>query len=146
MPVSRSQELWRQCSVKEFAALNLLAPSTQFSNSLAGLHQFHANSATLQLAKPSQILSDSLNSVFLFARNRYYLSPARSLRFFWNKVTTNIHQQLEILRLMRLPGLADFLRTDPRFRYKFLFPDYLVQGLSTVERAAWCPASLQASP
>jgi len=79
--------------------------------------------------------ADSLGSVLIFARDRYYQSPARVLRFLWG-VSTSIPLQFEILRLMRFPAYADFLRTDPRFRFKFLIRDYLVRGLSTAQRTA----------
>jgi uncharacterized protein VirK/YbjX len=37
---------------------------------------------------------------------------------------------------MRFPAFADLLRTDPRFRFKFLIRDYLVRGFSTAQRTA----------
>jgi uncharacterized protein VirK/YbjX len=77
----------------------------------------------------------SPGSVLLFARDRYYLSPARIFRFLWG-VSTDIPRQLEIFRLMRIPAYADFLLADPRFRFKFLIRNYLVRGLSTAQRTA----------
>jgi uncharacterized protein VirK/YbjX len=37
---------------------------------------------------------------------------------------------------MSFPAFANFLRTEPRFRFKFLIRDYLVRGFSTAERTA----------
>lgn len=79
--------------------------------------------------------TSSIQSMLVFARDRYYLSPARVLRFLWS-VSSDIPRQLEIFRLMRIPVFADFLRTDPRFRFKCLIRDYLVRGLSTSQRSA----------
>jgi len=79
--------------------------------------------------------ADPLGPVVIFARDRYYWSPARVVRILWG-VSTNIPRQLEILRIMRFPAYADFLRTDPRFRFKFLIRDYLVRDFSTAQRAA----------
>jgi len=37
---------------------------------------------------------------------------------------------------MRFPAFAEFLQTNPRFRFKFLIRDYLVRGFSTAQRTA----------
>jgi uncharacterized protein VirK/YbjX len=71
----------------------------------------------------------------MFARNKYYWSPARFFRNLGG-VSTNIPRQIEIFRIMRFPIYADFARTEPRFRFRFLIRDYLVRGFSTGRRAA----------
>lgn len=76
-----------------------------------------------------------VRSLLLFAREKYYWSPARVFRTLLG-VSTNLPRQIEILRLMRFPAYAEFLRADPRFRFKFLIRDYLVRGFSTGQRAA----------
>jgi uncharacterized protein VirK/YbjX len=76
-----------------------------------------------------------IGSVLIFARDRYYWSPARLFRNLWG-VSTNIRRLIEILRILRFPAYAEFLRTDPRLRFRFLIRDYLVRGLSTRQRAA----------
>ena len=87
-------------------------------------------------AQPTaEATADSLGSVLIFARSRYYWSPARVIRILWG-VLTNIPEQFELLRIMRFPAFADFLRTDPRFRFKFLIRDYLVRDFSTAQRTA----------
>ena len=76
-----------------------------------------------------------LGSVLIFARDRYYWSPARMFRNLWG-VSTNILRLIEILRILRFPAYAEFVRTDPRVRFRFLIRDYLVRGMSTRQRAA----------
>ena len=83
----------------------------------------------------AEATADSLGSVLIFARSRYYWSPARVTRILWG-VLTNIPQQFELLRIMRFPAFVDLLRTDPRFRFKFLIRDYLVRDFSTAQRTA----------
>jgi uncharacterized protein VirK/YbjX len=79
--------------------------------------------------------AEPLGSVLIFARDRYYWSPTRVVRLLWG-VLTNIPRQLEILRIMTFPPFKDFVRTDPRFRFRFLIRDYLVRGFSIAERTA----------
>jgi uncharacterized protein VirK/YbjX len=84
-------------------------------------------------------------SVLLFARERYYWSPARAFRVL-KGLSTNLPLQIKLLRIMRVPAYAEFafcwltryffLPTDPRFRFKFLVRDYPVRGFSTGQRAA----------
>jgi len=88
-----------------------------------------------QQTLPADPVSGRRGSVFAFALNRYYWSPARLVRNLWG-IATNIPRQLQILRIMKYPIYAEFLRNDPRFRFKFLIRDYLVRGLSTGQRAA----------
>jgi uncharacterized protein VirK/YbjX len=83
----------------------------------------------------SEPAADSLGSVWNFARNQCHRSPARVLRFL-SDVSTDVPRQLEILRLMRVPAFADFIKANPRFRFKFLIPDYLVRGFSTAQQSA----------
>lgn len=80
------------------------------------------------------LAEDRLRSLLLFAKHKYYWSPARVFRALWN-VLTNVPKQMEIFRLMRLPIYADFVRADPRFCFRFLIRDYLARGFSTRQRA-----------
>jgi uncharacterized protein VirK/YbjX len=79
--------------------------------------------------------ADPPGSVLVFARHKYYWSPARIFRTLWG-ISTNITRQIEILRVMKIPAYAKFRRSAPRFGWKFLIRDYLVRGFSTGKRAA----------
>jgi len=76
-----------------------------------------------------------LSSILIFARSRYYWSPARLVRLF-RGVTADIPRQIELFRLMSLPAFSDLHRTEPRFRFKFLIRDYLVRGFSITQSTA----------
>jgi uncharacterized protein VirK/YbjX len=78
--------------------------------------------------------ADPPGSVLVFARHKYYWSPARIFRTLWG-ISTNITPQIEIFRVMKIPAYAELRRSDPRFRWKFLIRDYLVRGFSTGKRA-----------
>lgn len=121
-------------------SVNQIHESTSMFGSKLGIEP----AAPLKSAIPGQLSHaplkadptvDPLGSVLVFARDRYYWSPARILRILWG-VSTNIPRHLEIFQIMRFPAYAELLRIDPRFRLKFLIRDYLVRGFSTAQRAA----------
>jgi uncharacterized protein VirK/YbjX len=85
--------------------------------------------------QPEERTVPATGSVLVFASDSYYWSPARILRTVWG-ITTAIPWQVEILRVMRSAPYAEYVKTDPRFRFKFLIRDYLVKGFSTAKRAA----------
>jgi uncharacterized protein VirK/YbjX len=62
-------------------------------------------------------------------------SPARIARVVWGALS-NLGAGCEILRLLKIPAYAEFLRVDPRFTFKSLIRDYLVRGFTITERAA----------
>ncbi len=65
--------------------------------------------------------------------NDHPWSPARSFRAAL-RVMGNLGCQLEILRLIRHPLLAEVLPLNPRFAIKFAADDYLAKGLSVADR------------
>lgn len=111
--------------------MNLLAPLLHFVTPLTGSANPGLVSYTDVTSEPTK---GRLGSLSAFARDKYYWSPARVLRSLWG-ISANIPQQIEILRLMRLPVYSDFLRTNPRLPFRFLIRDYLVRGFSTRQRA-----------
>jgi uncharacterized protein VirK/YbjX len=112
--------------------LDVLSPSEYRHESIC---QSILSSFSTRQPRPSGHPTAASASVLVFARDMYYWSPARVLRTVWGILRT-LPRQIEILRVMRLPAYAEYVRTDPRFRFKFLIRDYLVRGFSITERSA----------
>jgi uncharacterized protein VirK/YbjX len=77
-----------------------------------------------------------LRSFLQMARQKYYWSsPSRVARIVWS-ITRNLHQQLEIFRILSLPAFRSLALSDPDIAFKYLSTDYLFTGLPARYRAA----------
>jgi uncharacterized protein VirK/YbjX len=52
------------------------------------------------------------------------------------RALTNIGTHRKVLQLLKLPPFAETARDNPRFAFKYLTHDYLVQGFTVAERAS----------
>jgi hypothetical protein len=80
------------------------------------------------------------NSVLLgplsaLARQRKTWAPELLAGVVWRGLT-NFGAHRQVLRLLKLPSLAEAARNNPRFAFKYLTHDYLVRGLTTAQRAS----------
>lgn len=77
-----------------------------------------------------------ISSFIQMASQRYYWSsPSRLGRILWS-ITSNLHQQLEIFRILSLPVFNELVLRDPVFPFKYLSTKYLIDGLPSNERAS----------
>ena len=78
-------------------------------------------------------LGFNVGPLILVSRRRNW-SPSRVLGELWC-LLTNVRTQREILRLLKLRPFAETVPNNPELPFKYLIPDYLVQGLTVAERA-----------
>jgi uncharacterized protein len=52
------------------------------------------------------------------------------------RALTNIRTHRQVLQLLKLPAFAQPVQANPKFAFKYLTQDYLVQGFTVAERAA----------
>lgn len=76
-----------------------------------------------------------LGPLAALARQKKTWSPQLLAGVMWRGLT-NLGSHRQVVRLLKLPALAETARNTPRFAFKYLTHDYLVRGLSTAERAA----------
>jgi uncharacterized protein VirK/YbjX len=69
------------------------------------------------------------------ARHKKTWAPDLLAGVVWRGLT-NMGSHRKVVQLLKLPLLAETARDNPRFAYKYLTHDYLVQGLSTAQRAS----------
>src|ERR1700722_15052112 len=81
------------------------------------------DTATAVPAPPFNSVNPPIDSVPAFPvagpLDSYYWSPARIIRNVWG-ILFNTPRQIEILRILRFPVYAKFIRSDPRFRFRYL--------------------------
>lgn len=69
------------------------------------------------------------------ARYKKTWAPGLLAGVVWRGLT-NLGAHRNVLRLLKLPLLAEAANANPRFAYKYLTHDYLVRGLTTPQRAS----------
>lgn len=77
-----------------------------------------------------------LGPLSIFARETDHWSPALLAGVLWRGLS-NIGTQRQVLRLLKnVPQFAEAALNNPRFSFKYLAPDYLVQGFSSYARVS----------
>jgi uncharacterized protein VirK/YbjX len=79
-------------------------------------------------ARPSPLLT-------FIAREKNLCSPALLGGVLW-RTLTNIRTLRQVLQVFKFPAFFQAARSNPRFAFKYLTPDYLVRGLTVAERAS----------
>jgi len=76
-----------------------------------------------------------LGPLSVLARQKKTWSPVLLAGVLW-RAATNVRTHREILRLLKLPALAELAQANPRFAFKYLTHNYLVREFTVAERAA----------
>lgn len=76
-----------------------------------------------------------LEPLTMLVRQKRSWSPVLLSGVFWHALT-NLRTHREVLRVFRLPALAEAVRRNPRLPFKHLTRDFLVRGFSIPARAA----------
>jgi uncharacterized protein VirK/YbjX len=77
-----------------------------------------------------------ISSFLQMARQRHYWSsPSRFVRIVWS-LTSNLHRQFEVFRILSLPAFNSLVLAHPDIPFKYLSTDYLFTGLPVRPRAA----------